>query len=56
MRNGYKFAVIFKEDIELSEKDIKRLEIFSYILIDENISKHKQFGNTEKVIINKKGR
>ena len=33
---GYKFAIKIKNQNELKQEDIKRLEVFKYVIIDKN--------------------
>jgi len=49
MRDGYKFAVILDKNLKITEKDIGRLEIFSYILVDEKTEAYKQISKTKDI-------
>ncbi len=36
IRNGYKFAIILDDSFEINDENVKKLEIFNYILVDKN--------------------
>lgn len=50
INQGYKFAVCIEND-NLKQEDIKRLEVFKYILTDENTSKTIEIDNSKTQII-----
>lgn len=50
MRNGYKFAVTFDKESQVEENNAKRLEVFSYILIDKNTSQYKHLEKSKDII------
>lgn len=52
MRQGYKFAVVLDKELKLAEKDISRLEIFSYILINEKAELYKHVSKTKDIVDN----
>ena len=54
MRNGYKIAIILDNSFEVNYKNIESLEMFKYIIINQDVKYYQEFKkNTNKKIENK---